>query len=384
MLLATTAVLAGAAGARAAAQDRAVPYQGIAPRTAPVVAAFRPHPAVARPTSPPAAQKAPSTPVVLSVRPAPGATNVSTGARIFVRLSAPPLPRAPVPALAPPVAGEWAVNGQTLTFTPADGYQPWSSVHVSFPRRLAKFSSTKPYSFKVGPVPLLRVQEALAELHYLPLRFGPTPVSSALRDEATVPAAVRTTALPGVFSWRYPDIPASLAALWAPGQMSVLTQGAVMAFERRDDLPADGVPGRQFWGALRTALAHRDQDLKPYDYLMVSESLPEGLVVWQDGKDVFETPVNTGVPGAQTPLGTWPVYERLVSTTMAGTDPDGVHYDVSGVPWVAYFNGGDAVHGYWRTYFGYPQSNGCVELPIPNAAVVWTMDPIGTLVSVLP
>jgi lipoprotein-anchoring transpeptidase ErfK/SrfK len=107
-------------------------------------------------------------------------------------------------------------------------------------------------------------------------------------------------------------------------------------------------------------------------------------VVWQDGKDVFETPVNTGVPGAQTPLGTWPVYERLVSTTMAGTDPDGVHYDVSGVPWVAYFNGGDAVHGHWRTYFGYPQSNGCVELPIPNAAAVWTMDPIGTLVSVLP
>jgi lipoprotein-anchoring transpeptidase ErfK/SrfK len=117
---------------------------------------------------------------------------------------------------------------------------------------------------------------------------------------------------------------------------------------------------------------------------MVSETLPEKLVVWQDGKDVFETPVNTGVVGAQTPVGTWPVYERFVSTTMAGTDPDGVSYDVSGVPWVAYFNRGDAVHGYWRSYFGYPQSNGCVELPISNAAVVWNMDPIGTLVTVLP
>jgi lipoprotein-anchoring transpeptidase ErfK/SrfK len=67
---------------------------------------------------------------------------------------------------------------------------------------------------------------------------------------------------------------------------------------------------------------------------------------------------------------------------MIGTDVDGYHYDVPNVPWVAYFNGGDAVHGYWRSSYGYPQSNGCVELPIDNAQVVWSMDPIGTLVNV--
>ena len=32
-----------------------------------------------------------------------------------------------------------------------------------------------------------------------------------------------------------------------------------------------------------------------------------------------------------------------------------------------YFNGGDAVHGYPRASYGFPQSNGCVELPIETA-----------------
>ena len=130
-------------------------------------------------------------------------------------------------------------------------------------------------------------------------------------------------------------------------------------------------------------MAGRHTDRAPYDYLVVSENLPESLVAWQDGRAVYETPVNTGVSGAWTATGTFPVYERFVTTTMSGTDPDGYHYVVSGVPWVAYFNGGDAVHGYWRASFGWPQSNGCIELPVPNAQVVWAMDPIGTLVTVV-
>ena len=329
----------------------------------------------------PARPRRPEPPEVVSLHPKPGATNVTTGSRIVVTLSAPPAPHAQMPVLSPPVAGDWTVQGRTLTFTPESGYRPWSSVRVSFPKSLA---AAKPSTFEVGSVPLLRFQEALAELHYLPLRFGPTPSTSALRYEATKQATVRTTAEPGVFTWRYPNIPASLAALWAPGQMSVLTQGAIMVFEADAGLPVDGLPGQQVWAALASALAHRNQDVDPYDYLVVSEALPESLVVWQDGKYVFQSLANTGVDGAQTPVGTWPVYERFVTTTMAGTDPDGVSYDVSGVPWVAYFNGGDAVHGYWRASYGWPQSNGCVELPVSDAAVVWTMDPVGTLVTVNP
>jgi hypothetical protein len=67
---------------------------------------------------------------------------------------------------------------------------------------------------------------------------------------------------------------------------------------------------------------------------------------------------------------------------MSGTNPDGSPYSDPGVPYVAYFNGGDAVHGFLRGGYGYPQSLGCVELPYSAASVVFTYDPIGTLVGV--
>ena len=37
---------------------------------------------------------------------------------------------------------------------------------------------------------------------------------------------------------------------------------------------------------------------------------------------------------------------------MAGTNPDGSHYDDPGVPWVSYFHGGDALHGFIRASYG--------------------------------
>ena len=97
---------------------------------------------------------------------------------------------------------------------------------------------------------------------------------------------------------------------------------------------------------------------------------------------VFQSPTNTGIPQAPTALGTFPVYARFLSTTMSGYNPDGSYYNDPGVPDVAYFNGGDAVHGFNRGTYGFPQSLGCVELPYSAAAVVFNDDPIGTLVSI--
>ena len=65
-----------------------------------------------------------------------------------------------------------------------------------------------------------------------------------------------------------------------------------------------------------------------------------------------------------------------------GTNPDGSHYDDPGIRWISYFNGGDAVHAFDRASFGSPQSLGCVELPLDEAAQVWPYMPIGTLVTV--
>jgi lipoprotein-anchoring transpeptidase ErfK/SrfK len=67
---------------------------------------------------------------------------------------------------------------------------------------------------------------------------------------------------------------------------------------------------------------------------------------------------------------------------MQGTNPDGSTYDDPAVPWAAYFNGGDALHGFIRGSYGSPQSNGCVEMAIADAAQTWPLTPIGTLVTV--
>ena len=68
---------------------------------------------------------------------------------------------------------------------------------------------------------------------------------------------------------------------------------------------------------------------------------------------------------------------------MKGTNVDGSTYDDPNVPYASYFNGGDALHGFIRASYGTPQSNGCVEMSYANAALVWPLTPIGTLVTVV-
>jgi peptidoglycan hydrolase-like protein with peptidoglycan-binding domain len=173
-----------------------------------------------------------------------------------------------------------------------------------------------------------------------------------------------------------------LDTLWQPRQYTVMVQGAVMAFEADHGLTTDGVVEDQVWADLLRAVVHHQASHLPYDYIEVSEGSPETLYVWRNGRIVYATACNTGIAARPTAFGTFPVYARYVSTTMSGTNPDGSHYSDPGVPYVAYFNGGDAVHGFLRPGYGWPQSLGCVELPYSSAAVVFNYDPIGTLVGV--
>jgi peptidoglycan hydrolase-like protein with peptidoglycan-binding domain len=186
----------------------------------------------------------------------------------------------------------------------------------------------------------------------------------------------------GSFVWRYPNIPASLAAQWQPGVDTPLVTGAVMAFQSDHGLDDNGDLDAAFWADLFQAVAGDQVDKSPYDYLEVSTTLPETLSVWRDGAVIYTSPCNTGISEAPTAPGTYPVYARYLSTTMSGYNPDGSYYDDPGVPDVAYFNGGDAVHGFPRYSYGFPQSLGCVELPFAAAATVFPYDLIGTLVTV--
>jgi hypothetical protein len=106
------------------------------------------------------------------------------------------------------------------------------------------------------------------------------------------------------------------------------------------------------------------------------------MTLWSAGRTIITSPANTGISGAETALGTFPVFEHIPEGTMSGTNPDGSHYEDPGIKWISYFNGGDALHNFDRSSFGTPQSLGCVELPLAASAEIWPYTPIGTLVTI--
>jgi peptidoglycan hydrolase-like protein with peptidoglycan-binding domain len=215
---------------------------------------------------------------------------------------------------------------------------------------------------------VLLLQQLLARRGYLPVTFhafGPKPVYTLKPRH-------------GRFQWRF-TAPPELRSQWQPGVFSTVTRGAVMSFEADHGLDIDGVAGADVWGALA---GPKPATKVPYTYALVRESSPETITVYQTGRANFTSLANTGIPEAPTALGTYPVYLRYTSTTMQGTEPDGTHYDDPGVPWVSYFNGGDAVHGFQRGSYGSPQSLGCVELPYDAAETAYGLMNYGTLVTV--
>ena len=155
-----------------------------------------------------------------------------------------------------------------------------------------------------------------------------------------------------------------------------------MAFERAHGLAADGVAGPKVWQALLAATAAGQSNTQGYSYALVSENSPETLTVWHNGQVVLTSLANTGISGLATTVGTFPIYLRYRTQTMQGVNPNGTPYRDPGIPYVNYFKGGEAIHGYVRASYGFPQSLGCVELPIPNAAAAWPWLHYGTLVTV--
>jgi hypothetical protein len=278
-----------------------------------------------------------------------------------------------LPRLEPAVSGHWEqVDAHTLTFHPAGlGFGLGGLVHVQL--------AGKTLAWRVAAGSTLRLQELLARLGYLPVRWHGVTGSPAT-PAGEVAAAV--SAPHGTFSWRYSGTPASLQALWKPGSWNVVTQGAVMRFEDEHGMATDGVAGPEVWRALiRDDLAGR-RYAAGYSYVFVHENLPQSLSLWHAGRVILTSPGNTGIAQSPTAQGTWPVFEHIPIGTMSGTNPDGSHYHDPGIRWISYFHGGDALHEFPRASFGTPQSLGCVELPEAAAAEVWPYTPIGTLVTI--
>ena len=89
------------------------------------------------------------------------------------------------------------------------------------------------------------------------------------------------------------------------------------------------------------------------------------------------------MPGGSTPTGTFYIRSKYPSVDMKGVNPDGVHYNDPHVPWVMGLIGNIAIHGYPRASYGWPQSNGCVELPLSAAKHLYSMVSVGTPVEIM-
>jgi lipoprotein-anchoring transpeptidase ErfK/SrfK len=259
---------------------------------------------------------------------------------------------------------------------PAQAYPPDSTFTLRLVRKVGTPAKVIAHRSS-GSGSIRFAEQILSRLHYLPL----TTSAAAPADPAAEAAAVYQ-APTGGFSWRFGNIPHSLQKAWVPGKPNTVLRGAVIAFQHHAHLTMDGAIGPKTWAALEEADLSHQLDPAKYSYVAANLYLPQRLTVWVDGRTTLTSPVNGGVAGAPTPLGTYPVYERFTSTTMEGTNPDGSHYKDPGVPWVNYFSGGSAVHGFPRASYGSPQSVGCLELPIATAEQVYKMINYGTLVTV--
>ena len=222
---------------------------------------------------------------LLSSDPAPGATGVAPDASLSLRFSTTLSAGDARPTLNPAVPGTWIQTSPgTLAFEAAGSLPPGQTEQISVPGGANGILASDglhlaqgvTVSFKVAPMPTLRLQQLLAELDYLPLSFTPS-------DAAPIPPTELATQQLGSFAWRWNDLPSNFLSLWSPGQLSVIVAGAVMTFESQHQLSTDGEAGPQVWQALmQAAEAGQMNTYGHYDFVEVYTSIPEHLSLWRE------------------------------------------------------------------------------------------------------
>ena len=320
-----------------------------------------------------------------ATNPAPGAQNVPSNTTISVTFSAPVALRSAALVLKPAIAGTWVQSSPTMLSYNLDSPLIPSSQEVLTiaggsggvrAKSGGTLVATHTVAFGVAAGDTLRLQQLLAQLNFVPLAFTPSGPAPAKADLASDQ--------PGAFAWRWPGMPDALTSQWTQGSSNMITKAAVEAFETQNGLGVDGLPGPAVWTALINNTINDKVSSTPYVYVLVNKVEPQNLTLWNNGVAQYVgIPVNTGAPGADTVDGTYAVFEHVRYSEMKGTNPDGSTYDDPNVPYASYFNGGDALHGFIRSSYGSPQSNGCVEMTYADAALVWPLTPIGTLVTVV-
>jgi lipoprotein-anchoring transpeptidase ErfK/SrfK len=110
------------------------------------------------------------------------------------------------------------------------------------------------------------------------------------------------------------------------------------------------------------------------------------LVAFEGRRPVFATLISSGRKNPQdkehdfpTPVGTYRIREKHVTTTMDGDVASDGPYSIEDVPWVMYFQGSYALHGaFWHDSFGNMRSHGCVNMAPEDARTLfgWADPPL--------
>ena len=95
------------------------------------------------------------------------------------------------------------------------------------------------------------------------------------------------------------------------------------------------------------------------------------VTVYENGQLLFATMVASGGEPFYTRPGLFKIFQKKPLETMQGAfEPDrSDFYYLEDVPWTMYFDQARALHGaYWRAWYGYPGTHGCVNMSIGDSA----------------
>lgn len=284
------------------------------------------------------------------------------------------------------VSGRWVTVGEYRLVLRASSEGVWPGDHftIELPHDLGLVGTglgeeqvrTLSYSLPAGSV--LRLQQMLAVLHYLPLRWSPaagepaaTTVSSALAAAYRPPA--------GRFSWRFPATPSRLERLWLPGVDSALTQGAILGFEHVAGLATVGTDNPLLWPYLVQAYLLGESDPHGYSWLDVSLGVSPHVLLWRDGRVIVTSPVETSPTSS--PVGSWPIEGRAPQEAAPAAGADG-RAPTAEIHWVDFFDDGAAIYGVAGSPGTTRPDRRGVGLSEEGAALLWPHLHTGTIVSV--
>jgi hypothetical protein len=145
------------------------------------------------------------------------------------------------------------------------------------------------------------------------------------------------------------------------------TRGAVIAFEKWEGLPRDGVIGATVWARLHTATRPRPTRTGTTDPWIEIDKTKQVLLFCKNGAVVYTIPVSTGSAsvGMITPSGTFSIISK--------TPPrEHLYYPMA-------ITSGIAIHGY-PTVPTYPASHGCIRTQNWDQDVLYPLTPLRTRV----